>query len=80
MYQDAVIKDVWKNREAYAKRFHHNLHEIVVDIQKRQQKPLSRIVDKRREVRGAMACCEDQRIGGEMKDCHEKCQEGLVKC
>jgi len=48
MYQDEIIVEVWKNRERYAKEHHHNLHEIVADLQKRQQNPLSPLVDRRR--------------------------------
>jgi len=48
MYKDEIIAEVWKNREAYAKRHHHNLHEIVADLQKRQQTPFSRLVDRRK--------------------------------
>ena len=33
-YQDDIIAEVWKNRETYAARHHHNLHEIVADLQK----------------------------------------------
>jgi len=58
MYQDEIIADVWRNREAYAKRHHHKLHEIVLDIQRRQQNPLSCIVDKKDGSRGSMVCRE----------------------
>jgi len=46
-YQDEIITEVWKNREAYATRHHHNLREIVAALQKRQQKPFSILVDRR---------------------------------
>ena len=46
-YEDEIIAEVWKNREAYAARHHHNLREIVADLQKRQQTPFSRLVDRR---------------------------------
>jgi len=47
-YEDEIIAEVWKNRDAYAARHHHNLREIVADLQKRQQKPFSKLVDRRR--------------------------------
>jgi hypothetical protein len=50
MYQDEIINEVWKNRAAYAKRHHHNLHEIVLDLLKRQQNPLSCLVNKKRQT------------------------------
>lgn len=56
MYQDEIIAEVWKNRDAYAKRHHHNLHEIVVNLQKRQQNPLSRLVTRKHRTKESMAC------------------------
>jgi hypothetical protein len=50
MYQDEIINEVWKNREAYARRHNHNLHEIVLDLQKRQQNPLSCLVSKKHQI------------------------------
>jgi len=41
MYHDMIIKEVWKNRETLAKQCHHNLHEIVLDLQRRQRTPLT---------------------------------------
>jgi hypothetical protein len=50
-YQDEIITEVWKNREAYASRHNHNLHEIVADLQKRRQKPLVELVDRRNRTK-----------------------------
>ena len=47
IYHDEIIDEVWKNREAYAMRHHHNLHEIVADLQKRQNSPFSTLTDRR---------------------------------
>jgi hypothetical protein len=58
MYHDEIIEEVWRNREALAKRCHHNLHAIMLDLQKRQSSPLSELVDRRRRTRGAMVCRE----------------------
>lgn len=52
MHKDEIIAEIWKNRETYAKRHHHDLREIVADLQRRQERPHSRIVD-RRTVRSA---------------------------
>jgi len=49
-YKDEIIAEVWQNREAYATRFHHNLREIVTDLRKRQQSPLTSLVDRRRRT------------------------------
>jgi hypothetical protein len=60
MYRDEIIEEVWKNREALAKRCHHNLHEIVRDMQQRQRSPLTELVDRRRRTSGSMACREER--------------------
>lgn len=41
MYRDEIIAEVWRVREAYAAEHHHDLREIVADLQKRQQHPHS---------------------------------------
>jgi hypothetical protein len=58
MYHDAIIEEVWKNRETLAKRCHHDLHEIVLDLQRRQRTPLTELVDRRCRTNGAVACRE----------------------
>ena len=60
MHHDEIIEEVWRNREALAKRSHHNLHNIVLDIQKRQGAPLSEIVDRRRRIGPPPLIREDQ--------------------
>ena len=47
IYHDEIIEEVWNNREAYAMQHHHNLHEIVADVQKRQKTPFSKLTDRR---------------------------------
>jgi hypothetical protein len=56
MYHDEIIEEVWKNRETLAERYHHNLHEIVLDLQKRQRTPLTELVDRR--AKRVMVCRE----------------------
>ena len=58
MHQNEIIAEVWKNREAFAKRHQHNFHKIVMDIQKRRKTPLSRLVDRKRRTTGPMVCRE----------------------
>ncbi len=50
-YQDEIIVEVWKNRNSYATKHHHNLKEIVADLQKRQQTPFSQLVDRRNRTK-----------------------------
>lgn len=47
MYQDEIITEVWQNRDAYAKRHHNNLDEIIADLSKRQKSHRAKVVDRR---------------------------------
>jgi len=47
MYKDEIISEVWRNRDAYAKKHNHNLDRIVADLQKREQAHPERMVDLR---------------------------------
>ena len=58
MYHDEIIEEVWKNRERLAKQCQHNLHQIVLDMQRRQRTPLTELVDRRRRTSGSMVCRE----------------------
>ena len=61
MYHDMIIEELWKNRETLAKRYHHNLHDIVLDMQRRQRTPLTELVDRRRRTSGSMVCRETRK-------------------
>ncbi len=37
MYKDEIIDEIWKNREAYAAKHHHDLTKMVLDIKNRQK-------------------------------------------
>jgi len=47
MYEDEIIAEVWRNRDAYAEKHHHNLAEMVADLQARQKRPDCTLVDRR---------------------------------
>ncbi len=47
MYRDEVIEEVWRIRDEYAKRHHHNLDEMVEDLQRREAEHPERVVDRR---------------------------------
>ena len=47
MHKDEIIAEVWRNRDAYAEKHHHNLAEIVADLQIRQRKRECNLVDRR---------------------------------
>lgn len=56
IYHNEIIEDVWNNREAYATQHHHNLHEIVADLQKRQKTPFSKLTDRRNQTSAPTLC------------------------
>ncbi len=47
MYKDEIIDEVWKNREAYIKRYHHDINEIISDLKKRQEHSNRVVIDRR---------------------------------
>jgi hypothetical protein len=47
MYPDEIISEVWRIRDDYAAENHHDLREIVADLQRRQLHPHSILVDRR---------------------------------
>jgi hypothetical protein len=51
MYRDEIIAEVWRIRDAYAKKHHHDLDEIMKDLQRRQKKSPLKFVDRRRRRR-----------------------------
>jgi hypothetical protein len=56
MYADEIIAEVWRIRDEYAAKHHHNLKEILADLQRRQRRSHRRLVDRRRKPKpGAKA-------------------------
>ena len=47
MQKDEIIAEVWRNRDAYVEKHHHNVAEIVADLQMRQKKRECKLVDRR---------------------------------
>ena len=48
MRKDEIIAEVWRNRDADAEKHHHNLDEMVKDLQRRQKKSRLKLVDRRK--------------------------------
>lgn len=46
------------DRETLAKRCNHDLHEIVLDLQRRQRTPLNELVDRGRQTSASTVCRE----------------------
>ena len=51
MYKDEIISEVWRLRDAYAEKHHHDLSEIVADLERRQKHPHSKLVDRRNRTK-----------------------------
>jgi hypothetical protein len=56
MYKDKILAEVWRNRDEYAKKHHHNLDEIVLDLQQQERGVVRDVVkyskNNRRRDRG----------------------------
>ena len=48
MYEDEIIAEVRRNRDAYVEKYHHSLDEIVRDLQERQKTSYLKLVDRRK--------------------------------
>jgi len=48
MYDDEIIAEVWRSRDEYVRHHDHDLDRIVEDLRRRQEKPHSEIVDRRK--------------------------------
>ena len=46
MDKDEIIAEVWRNRDAYARKHHNNLDEIVADLRRREKSHPERFVDR----------------------------------
>ena len=47
MYKDNIISEVWENRASYAEQFHHNIKEMIKDLNLRQKSSNRSVVDRR---------------------------------
>jgi len=47
MVYDEVISELWRIRDAYAAENHHDLKEMLADLQKRQLQSRATLVDRR---------------------------------
>lgn len=54
MYRDEIIEEVWRNRDAYVEKHNYNLSEIVADLNRRQQKSLNKVVDRRKTKKSTL--------------------------
>ncbi len=43
-----ILEEVWRNRDEFAKQYNYNLNDMVSELQKLEQNPFSRLVDRRK--------------------------------
>ena len=60
MYQDEIIAEVWRNRDAYVQKHHHNLDDIIEDLRHRQARSLSELADRRQKQESVSGRREEQ--------------------
>lgn len=58
MYRDEIIDEVWKNRDSYTSKHHHNLAEMVADLKNKQEKPGCKLVDRRDRTKRSTPAAE----------------------
>ena len=46
---DEIIAELWRIRDEYAAEHHHNLKEILADLQRRQRRSRRRLIDRGRK-------------------------------
>ncbi|MHB1036643.1 MAG: hypothetical protein ACYC35_18105 [Pirellulales bacterium] len=47
MSKDEIIAEVWRNRDEYVRAHHHDLDEIVADLQRREETHPEKVIDRR---------------------------------
>ena len=48
MMKNDIIEEVWRNRDEFAKQHNYNIDDMVAELQKSEQNPFSRLVDRRK--------------------------------
>ncbi len=50
MMKNDIIEEVWRNRDEFAKQHNYNIDDMVAELQKSEQNPFSRLVDRRKSA------------------------------
>ena len=48
MMKNDIIEEVWRNRDEFARQLNYNIDDMVAELQKSEQNPFSRLVDRRK--------------------------------
>jgi hypothetical protein len=49
MVEDEILREVWRNRDAFAKRHGYNLDAMVEELRQMEQRSPNKLVDRSRE-------------------------------
>jgi hypothetical protein len=58
IYNDEIISEVWRNRDAYVKKHKHDLRRIIMDLKNRQKKSQCKIINRRMPNKGTRSDAE----------------------
>ena len=60
MYKDEILDEVWRNRDAYTSKHHHDLSEMVTELKIRQERSGCTLVDRRDRIRQSTENLNDE--------------------
>lgn len=46
MVEDEILREVWRNRDAFAKRHHYNLDSMVEELRQMERRSSNKLVDR----------------------------------
>jgi hypothetical protein len=63
MMEDEILKEVWRNRDAFAKRHRYNLDAMVEELRQMERQSPHKLVDRSGESVKKTRRCKRQRSG-----------------
>jgi hypothetical protein len=51
MVEDEILREVWRNRDAFAKRHHYDLDAMVEELRKMEHRSSNKLVDRSVETK-----------------------------
>jgi hypothetical protein len=56
MVEDEILKEVWRNRDAFAKRHRYNLDAMVEELRQMERQSPNKLVDRSAESKKTRRC------------------------
>ena len=47
--KNEILEEVWRNRDAFARKYNYDLDAMVAALQEMEQRPLGKLVDRRKK-------------------------------